>query len=277
MSQQPPPPTSQPTLPTPFTYTTPPPAPLTQGAEAHLYKTHYLTPQTPCALKVRPSKPYRHALLDAKLTRQRILHEARCLVRLRREGVAVPGVLGMDWEVPKDGMGGAWLAMEWVGGSAVRGVVEVWEKWVKEKRVASGEKEIGMEDGEMKALLQRIGLAVGKMHERGVVHGDLTTSNLMLRPESGEDGIMMKDDGRPVLEGEIVLIDFGLAVQSVQDEDRAVDLYVLERAFGSTHSVAEGLFPEVLEGYRKSFKGTTVVLKRLEEVRMRGRKRSMLG
>ena len=83
--------------------------------------------------------------------------------------------------------------------------------------------------------------------------------------------------GRVSLEGEIVLIDFGLAAQSVQDEDKAVDFYVLERAFGSTHPKAEGLFREVLRAYGESYKGAGVVLKRLEEVRMRGRKRSMLG
>jgi len=79
------------------------------------------------------------------------------------------------------------------------------------------------------------------------------------------------------LEGEIVLIDFGLASQSSADEDRAVDLYVLERAFGSTHPRAESLLSEMLTAYGKSFKGANVVLKKLEDVRMRGRKRSMLG
>ena len=78
-------------------------------------------------------------------------------------------------------------------------------------------------------------------------------------------------------DGDIILIDFGLASQSTQDEDRAVDLYVLERAFGSTHPKAEGLFKELSNAYGNSFKGASVVLKKLEEVRMRGRKRSMLG
>ena len=77
--------------------------------------------------------------------------------------------------------------------------------------------------------------------------------------------------------GEIVIIDLGLASGSIQDEDRAVDLYVLERAFGSTHPRAECLFKEVLEEYGKAFKHGPIVLKKLEEVRMRGRKRSMLG
>ena len=113
------------------------------------------------------------------------------------------------------------------------------------------------------------------MHEVGVVHGDLTTSNMMVRA-FGATGLG-DGAGEEGLEGEVVLIDFGLAGQSVQDEDRAVDLYVLERAFGSTHPEAEEGFQEVLRVYGESYKGAKVVLKRLEDVRLRGRKRSMLG
>lgn len=82
------------------------------------------------------------------------------------------------------------------------------------------------------------------------------------------------------------MIDFGLSSASIMPEDRAVDLYVLERAFASTHPVPEGVVPHfdrVLSGYRegmekKGKKGDWGrVEKRLEEVRMRGRKRSMVG
>ncbi|KLU88488.1 serine/threonine-protein kinase BUD32, partial [Magnaporthiopsis poae ATCC 64411] len=64
---------------------------ITQGAEGRLYKTAYLRPDLPCALKHRPSKPYRHPLLDARLTRQRILAEARILARCRRDATAQSG------------------------------------------------------------------------------------------------------------------------------------------------------------------------------------------
>lgn len=166
--------------------------------------------------------------------------------------------------------------MEWVEGVPVRmGINE----WLGE-RVRDGEEveeEEGREQkGALVDLMRRIGDAVGRLHKTGVVHGDLTTSNMMLRPtreSSGERG-----GGRDkVLEGDIVLIDFGLATQSTSEEDRAVDLYVLERAFGSTHPRAESLFDEVLNGYRAAFKQAGQVLKKLEDVRMRGRKRSMLG
>lgn len=127
----------------------------------------------------------------------------------------------------------------------------------------------------LKELMGRIGRAVAGLHSSGVVHGDLTTSNLMLKPPPESPS---KDSSKEsLLEGDVVLIDFGLASMMAQDEDRAVDLYVLERAFGSTHPRAEGLFKEVLAAYGKAFKGGNAVLKKLEDVRMRGRKRSMIG
>jgi len=124
-------------------------------------------------------------------------------------------------------------------------------------------------------LMGRIGEAVGKMHKVGVVHGDLTTSNLMLKPDSS---YIPTEGSGTNLEGTIVIIDFGLASQTTMDEDRAVDLYVLERAFGSTHPRLESLWGEVLKGYERGVgKDGPKVLRKLEDVRMRGRKRSMLG
>ncbi|EAL92159.1 serine/threonine-protein kinase bud32 [Aspergillus fumigatus] len=272
-------PYTPPPLPSPFTNTTPPPQLLTQGAEAHLYKTVFLSPSAPAALKVRPSKPYRHPILDRRLTRQRILQEARCLVKLVREGVNVPAVLALDWEGQsgEKGFGGAWLMMEWIEGMVVRVVLERWEKYMKRNQAGLGAEEFEKEEARVRDLMKRIGHAVGALHKAGVIHGDLTTSNLILRPPTRAEQQPAADETNPSMEGDVVLIDFGLASQSLQDEDRAVDLYVLERAFGSTHPRTEPLFTEVLSGYKESYKGASSALKRLEEVRMRGRKRSMIG
>ena len=259
------------------------------------------------------------------------------LVKCRREGVKVPAVLAADWEA-------GWVGLEWVEGGTVRGVLDGWVGRLEGESGAGGGGEGRDEDagGEARRglydLMARVGRAVGRMHEIGVCHGDLTTSNLMLRPPrgagGGEEGVadaLGKDEltedelgrqekereiaslaaGRetvsaqreaaitdtsttpPVppsappsstapaaltsLAGDIVLIDFGLATQSSHDEDRAVDLYVLERAFTATHPAAKPLFREVLRVYADSYRGAKVVLKRLEDVRMRGRKKSMLG
>jgi TP53 regulating kinase-like protein len=267
-----------PPLPSPFNNTSPPPILLTQGAEAHLYKTTSLNPSIPAALKIRPSKPYRHPILDRRLTRQRIIQEARCLAKLVREGVSVPALLALDWEGhggDEGGWGGAWLMMEWIEGSVVRVVLEQWEAWMKGQTGLDAAR-VEMEESRVRGLLRQMGAAIGVLHKAGVVHGDLTTSNLMLRP-FGNGAEVVDGAGYPSVEGDVVLIDFGLASQSSQDEDRAVDLYVLERAIGSTHPRSEPMFEELILGYRDSYKGAVSALKRLEDVRMRGRKRSMLG
>jgi TP53 regulating kinase-like protein len=154
-----------------------------------------------------------------------------------------------------------WLAIEWIEGSTIRACLDQFLRRLEDEGANLEE------NGELLSLMGKVGQAVGRLHETGTIHGDLTTSNLMLRSE----------DTSRSLEGNVLLIDFGLASQSVQDEDRAVDLYVLERAFGSTHPQAEGLFKEVLKAYGVSYNKGKTVLKRLEEVRMRGRKKSMLG
>ncbi|KAI1826078.1 tyrosine protein kinase [Xylaria intraflava] len=252
-----------------------PPELITQGAEGRLYKTTYLLPSIPCAFKYRPPKPWRHPTLDARLTRHRILAEARNLAKCRREGVPVPAVYAVDESA-------GWLMMEWVAGGPVRAAINEWLRRRRDAERAEGRPgDAAIEgtaetDADLLALLRRIGAAVGRMHKIGIIHGDLTTSNMMLRPREGDQEPPNKHDG--LLEGEIVIIDFGLASQSVSEEDRAVDLYVLERAFASTHPRAEKLFTAVLESaYKEAFKQAPVVLRKLEDVRMRGRKRSMLG
>ena len=284
---------------------------ITQGAEALVYKTTFLTPHTPVVVKYRPPKPYRHPTLDKRLTKTRLLAEARSLVKVKREGINVPGVLGADWDA-------GWLVLEYVEGRTVRRVLDDWAAGIHEKDAARVVEE-GDRNAEMLDLMRRVGREVGKLHELGVCHGDLTTSNLMLRAESDQQppqhvaavteqpriptgrqttsamreaamsgegppeppSPAMQDSQPPTtfqsLKGDIYLIDFGLTTASIQDEDKAVDLYVLERAFSATHPAAEPLFQEVLRAYGASYKGGKGVLKRLEGVRLRGRKRSMLG
>jgi TP53 regulating kinase and related kinases len=109
--------------------------------------------------------------------------------------------------------------------------------------------------------MKQIGEAIAKLHDGGLVHGDLTTSNMLLRQGDGK----------------LALIDFGLSFNSTNPEDKAVDLYVCERALASAHSDREGLFKVVLETYRKASKHHSAVFNRFAEVRMRGRKRTMVG
>lgn len=105
--------------------------------------------------------------------------------------------------------------MEWIEGPSIR-------SWLDEHT-----QEIEL----VTQVMRLIGTSVGGLHASGVVHGDLTTSNLILRETEGEM--------------DVVLIDFGLGSVSNSEEDMAVDLYVLERAFASTHPKSEGLVTSI--------------------------------
>ena len=185
----------------------------------------------------------------------------------------VPAVLALDADA-------GWLCTEFienshgVGGRGLT-VREGLERWRKNNSRSTTSDELL---DPVRGLLRRIGGAVARLHATGVIHGDLTSSNLMLRSvvrSNADAGVSSEEDVS--LAGEVVLIDFGLASSSFQEEDRAVDLYVLERAMGSTHPWLEEEFGLMLDGYKGSYKGANVTLKRLEEVRMRGRKKSMIG
>ena len=108
------------------------------------------------------------------------------------------------------------------------------------------------------------------MHSHNIIHGDLTTSNMLLRTP-------VNLSERPA---DIVMIDFGLGYCESVAEDKGVDLYVLERALLSTHPNTEVLFAAVLDSYKEAYGNESAVkevIAKFEEVRMRGRKRTMVG
>lgn len=110
-----------------------------------------------------------------------------------------------------------------------------------------------------------IGKFIGILHKHDIIHGDLTTSNILMKKDTDNF--------------KYIIIDFGLSFVSSKLDDKAVDLYVLERALLSTHSqYAKKLFDGIILSYTKSYdNGHEKVLEQLELVRQRGRKRSMVG
>ncbi|KAL1740937.1 hypothetical protein HDZ31DRAFT_85146 [Schizophyllum fasciatum] len=211
---------------------------ISQGAEAKVYKAFLYDGSEPILIKHRFPKQYRHPTLDGNLTRSRVAGEARNLLNWV-DGISVRRLLP--------------------GGAEDEGADFAGEDEEVEELVDP----LGEFDASVDELMGFIGTEIAKMHSVDVVHGDLTTSNMMLRRGK---------------KGDLVLIDFGLSYQSTLVEDKAVDLYVLERAFASTHPDSEPLFASVLTAYGKQMgKAWTAILKRLEDVRLRGRKRSMVG
>lgn len=210
-----------------------------QGAEARVFESTFVGRRS--IIKERFSKKYRHPSLDSKLTLKRLNAEARCMTKARRLGVSTPVLYAVDPVLHS-------LTFEYVEGPSVKEIfLDFGEKGIIEER---------MDD-----MAKQIGDAIGKLHDGGLVHGDLTSSNMLV--QSGTN--------------QLVLIDFGLSFTSTLPEDKAVDLYVLERALLSMHSSCGNVMDRILAAYKKSSKQWSSTLNKLAQVRQRGRKRTMVG
>jgi Kae1-associated kinase Bud32 len=109
----------------------------------------------------------------------------------------------------------------------------------------------GSKDQARRGLLRSVGHAVARLHRSDLIHGDLTGANMLVR-----DGLVQ-------------FVDFGLGVQSIDIEDKGVDLHVLQEALKAVNM--EDLFKEVEKGYLKEWSGGKDVLSRVKEIATRGR------
>ncbi|OXB61017.1 hypothetical protein ASZ78_015014 [Callipepla squamata] len=213
-----------------------------QGAEARVYRGRFLG--RAAVAKLRFPKRYRHPALEERLSRRRTAQEARALLRCRRAGIPAPVVYFVD------SVSNCIYLEDIVGAVAVQDHIYAVQR-------------SGGDASGLLGLAEKMGQLLARMHDEDLIHGDLTTSNVLLRP--------------PAEQLDLVLIDFGLSFTSGLPEDKGVDLYVLEKAFLSTHPDTESVFEALLKSYAAASKKSGPVMKRLDEVRLRGRKRSMVG
>lgn len=232
---------------------------LKQGAEAKLFICNYLG--KPTLIKERFVKNYRHKDLDTVITKERIKNEARAIVRCKAANVKTPVLYLVDFE-------------------RRRIYMELFEDSITVKdfiiNVITKQNEKG-DSNCLNIVAKVIGETVRKLHDNNIIHGDLTTSNMLLVQKSKLDV-----DGRSKWlqtdNIDLVMIDFGLSSFDYNTEDKGVDLYVLERAIISTHNDYPDLFDNILEGYKNYSKNNIKeILSKFEEVRARGRKRTMVG
>lgn len=210
-----------------------------QGAEARVYSTDFLG--KPAIVKERFVKSYRVAALDEKLTHRRMGQEVRSMARCRRHGIRAPAVYHLDLErrvIHMEHITDGVLMKDYVSG-------------LNPERDSAA----------LNHLMGITGSVIAKMHDVDVIHGDLTTSNMVYDCDADR----------------LTLIDFGLSFASGLAEDKGVDLYVLERAFLSTHPGTEDYFRVLLHSYTETSKQAASVVRKLDEVRLRGRKRTMVG
>lgn len=201
---------------------------IAKGAEADLW----LDPDwngLRVIIKRRGEKRYRVPELDREIRRSRTIHEASMLHRAKEAGVPTPLIYQVSTEE-------ATIVMELVDGEKVRDIVD------------------SLGEDERTAFFRAIGEKAGLLHRAGIVHGDLTTSNII------------RSSGR------VVFIDFGLGEISTETEKRGVDLNLMYRMLTSTHfQHTEELFEAFKEGYKATLEEADEALERMEEVAQRGR------
>ncbi len=201
-----------------------------KGAEASLYLSQWHNRKV--ITKTRIPKQYRPEALDKQIRTYRTVHEPQLMHEAKAAGVPTPLIYMVN--VPE-----AKIIMEYIEG-------------IQAKQYLNGASK-----AERKKTCLKIGELVGKLHKAGLIHGDLTTSNMILTPD-----------------GKIFLVDFGLGEKNIELEAKGVDLHLLKRALQSTHfGFWEACYDDVLAGYG-SIVGDELaekVYEKIGEIERRGR------
>ncbi|MBI3034005.1 Kae1-associated serine/threonine protein kinase [Candidatus Woesearchaeota archaeon] len=177
-------------------------------------------------VKDRVPKSYRIREIDERLRKFRTRREAKVFNELEKIGLDVPRLLSHSDRDMR-------LEMEFLDGKKLRDVLN---------------------RDNCRTLGREIGKKIGMMHMNGIIHADLTPSNMIL------------------CNNKVFFIDFGLSFFSAKPEDKAVDLHLLRQALeGRNHLIWRECLDAVIEGYMKSYPGYKPVLARLEKVESRGR------
>ncbi len=165
--------------------------PFHRGAEADLFVTEI--DKKRAVVKHRVKKPYRNQTLDDQIRRERTLAEVNILSEAKTAGVKVPSILGIEQETNT-------FMMTHIDGIVARDCLD----------------KMSLKDASL--LFKHLGMMVGSLHAAGIVHGDLTTSNVVVTPS-----------------GEPFLVDFGMSRRSLEPEDMGVDLHLLQRSIAASH------------------------------------------
>jgi len=202
---------------------------LYQGAEAEISLTNYMGYNV--IQKRRITKNYRIESIDNRLISFRTKEEAKLITSARNQGVSVPIIYDVDVE-------NGTIKMQYLDGKRIKDILN------------------DLNENERKKICEKIGESIAKLHNNNIIHGDITTSNMIL------------------YNNQIHFIDFGLGEKNNEIEAKGVDLHVLMEAIESTHSKYSNCFNYVLDGYKKVLtEESNVVIKKIEEIVKRGRYR----
>ena len=201
-----------------------------KGAEASLYLADWHGRRV--IIKKRLPKIYRPTVLDEQIRVYRTIHEPQLMHEAKKAGVPTPIIFQVD-------VVNTTIVMEFVEGKQVKVLLNE------------------VESAERQCVSFTVGESIGKLHVHGLVHGDLTTSNM----------IMASD-------GKVFFVDFGLGEKNKELEARGVDMHLMNRALQSTHfRFAEECFDAVVNGYSRVVGDRVAksVLDKIGEIKRRGR------
>ena len=204
-----------------------------KGAEANLYYGHWFGKEV--IFKYRIPKKYRIEDLDSIIRKTRTLNEARALIRVKDYGVNVPQVFEID--TPR-----SIIVMKYINGKKLKILLD------------------DLDDKKKRDYFKIIGRFIAILHKNGHIHGDITTSNIIITEHE-----------------EIFLIDFGLHEYSDSIEDKSVDLHLLKRVLISSHGKDfELCFNAFLEGYQNEYGDAganecKAIIKNISVIETRGR------
>lgn len=196
------------------------------GAEAVIEETEFLGYRA--VRKMRPAKGYRHPDLDRRLRAGRTKNEVKVIHEARMAGVRTPVIYDVD-------LSGGTIVMEFIEGTKVKDIID-------------------NDPERSESVCRMIGSAIARLHNAGICHGDLTTSNMILTDK-----------------GELCIFDFSLGSVKCDLEGKGVDIHLLERAFSSSHSESESSFGIIMDSYRSEAEGASEIMKRVENIKGRAR------
>ena len=192
-----------------------------RGAEAVLYR------EGSVLVKDRIKKGYRLPVLDEDIRKRRTKLEVGLLERARRAGVSAPNA---------EMTGRHLIRMDYIDGVRIKDALN------------------GMKSTDQKKVGEKIGAMIAALHSANIVHGDLTTSNMILKGN------------------ELYVIDFGLGKVSHKVEDKATDLFLLYEAILSTHyEISGSIWKIIINMYMQKYSTAPEVMKRFENIGQRRR------
>ena len=194
-----------------------------KGAEADIIEATWDNEEA--IIKHRIAKGYRTKEIDTKLRLERTKQEAKLLHECKRNHIKTPYIYSVNLKNYD-------IIMQNVKAQQLQDVIE----------------NTSMDD--LLLLHEKLGENIKKMHQAEIIHGDLTTANILI--DSSQN---------------IILIDFGLGKYSNLNEDKGTDLLVFKKSLTTIiPNDSEKLFNKVLEGYDDK-----KILEKIEEIEKRGR------